>query len=133
MSALEKVIVSRFWMPSALSASSKTLKPDSVKASSLLYMTTTLVRLYFSLAFLTVCGMTCASVSESRKMKSPCSVMPDAVLETARTGALPSWAMGWAWKAVLDRVGPMMTLLPPLTKPSKTVMPCRGPSGRPRS
>ena len=71
VSALEKVIVSRFWMPSALSASSKTLKPDSVKASSLLYMTTTLVRLYFSLAFLTVCGMTCASVSESRKMKSP--------------------------------------------------------------
>ena len=62
------------------------MKPDSVKASSLLYMTTTLVRLYFSLAFLTVCGMTWASVRESRKMKSPCSVIPVAVLETARTG-----------------------------------------------
>ena len=68
VSALEKVIVSRICTPSVLRAASKTLKPDSVKASSLLYITTTLARLNFSLAFLMVCGMTWASVSESRKM-----------------------------------------------------------------
>ena len=59
-------------------------------------------------------------------MKSPCSVMPSAVFEMASTGTPPSWAIGWAWKAVFDRVGPMMTLSPPSTNPSKTVMPCRG-------
>ena len=68
VSALEKLRVLAFSTPSFFRAPSMTSKPDLVKASSCEYMTTTFLRLYFSLALAMVCGMTWASVRESRKM-----------------------------------------------------------------
>ena len=68
MSALEKVIVSATSTPSSSSAPENASKPDSVNASSLLYITTTFSRPYSSVALAIVCGMTAFSVSESRWM-----------------------------------------------------------------
>ena len=67
VSALEKVIVSLTVTPSSSSAAAKASYPDSVKASSLLYITTTSCRPNSSVAVAMVCGITACSVSELRK------------------------------------------------------------------
>ena len=68
VSLTEKVSVFETSTPSASSESANTSYPDSVNASSLLYITTTSSRPNSSVAAATVCGMTWPSVRESRKM-----------------------------------------------------------------
>ena len=80
----------------------------------------------FSCAFLKAPGITCASVSESRQMYLPMSVMPvAAVLETPITGTCACCASGSAALAVFESVGPRMAeTLSRLMNFWKTVMPC---------
>ena len=73
-------------------------------------MIATFLRLSLSLAVLIVTGITCASESESRKMKLPMSVMPLAVVETPRTGTPACCAAGSVASAVLLSVGPRMAI-----------------------
>ncbi len=74
-----------------------------------------------------VWGITCDSARELRKMKSPMSVMPGAVLDTATTGTPCSCAIGSVENAVFDSVGPMMTLTSSwFSSFSKAVMPWAG-------
>ena len=80
--------------------------PDLVKASSFEYISATRFtpKRFFTAA--TVTGMTSASGIAVRKIHSPMSVMPSAVVEVPITGICRSTAAGPAANISFDSVGP---------------------------
>ena len=93
-------------MPCFSTAAFMTSKPDLLKASSFAYMSATFLTPYFFFTVATVTGSTSDSGSDVRKIQSPISVMPFAVVEVPISGICRSTAAGPAANISLDRVGP---------------------------